>query len=156
MAPVGRAATRILRRLVALACPPATDRPDPTDGPDLTDRTLAEFELHLAHLPGVARRVMGPALLVFDQAARVRHGGRRFVRLDDARADAYLARVLYGRTGPVATVVRLVKGLVVMAHYELPEVKRRLGYAPEEYVEQVKARRLARYGEEIRAAEADP
>jgi len=153
MARVTKASRRILWRLAALACPPDPDRPDM---PDLTDRTVAEFERHVAHLPGVARRVMGPALLAFDQAARVRHGGRRFVRLDDARADAYLTRVLYGRTGPIATVVRLVKGLVVMAHYELPEVKEALGYSPESYVKEVTARRLARYGEEIRAAEADP
>jgi hypothetical protein len=145
--PEGR---RILRRLVVLACPP-----DP-GLPDLTDRVVAEFDLHVAQLPGFARRTMGPALRLFDQAARLRNGGRRFVRLDPARADAHLARVLYGRTSPVATVIRLVKSLVVMAYYELPEVKEQLGYDPAPYVADVTARRLARYGAEIRAAEADP
>jgi hypothetical protein len=42
-----------------------------------------------------------------------------------------------------------------MAYYELPEVKAQLGYDPASYVKEVTARRLARHGAEIRAAEAE-
>jgi hypothetical protein len=63
--------------------------------------------------------------------------------------------VLYGRTGPLATAVRLVKGLVVMCYYELPEVKADLGYDPASYVVAVTARRLVRYGPQVRAAQVD-
>jgi hypothetical protein len=99
--------------------------------------------------------VVGPTLRLFDQAARLYPSsrGRPFTRLDDARADGYLRRVLYGRGGPVAAVLRLVKSVVVLCYYELPEVKARLGYDPDAYVAEVAARRLARYGAEIRAAE---
>ncbi len=54
----------------------------------------------------------------------------------------------------MATAVRLVKSLVVMACYELPEVKASLGYDPDAYITEVSARRLARHGPAIRAAEA--
>jgi hypothetical protein len=46
-----------------------------------------------------------------------------------------------------------VKGVFVLCYYELPEVKDRLGYHPDAYVAKVAARRLARYGNEIRAVE---
>lgn len=138
---------RILRRLAVLVCPPELMERD------LTGRLTAEFEAQLAHLPALARHALVPALRLFDQGARLRHGGRRFVRLDDARADAYLSWVLYHRAGPLSTVVRLVRGLLVMAFYELPEVKAGLGYDPAGYVARVSARRLASYGAEIRAAE---
>jgi hypothetical protein len=93
------------------------------------------------------RRGVAPAVRAFDQAARLRPAsrGRRFVRLDDAAADAYLRAVMYGSAGPLATAVRLVKSLLVMAYYELPETKAELGYDPAGYVAQVSARRLERY-----------
>jgi hypothetical protein len=113
---------------------------------------LADVEAQIACLPTVSRRAVGPALRAFDQAARLRYG-RRFTRLDDARADAWLRHVLYHRHGPLATAVRLVKSLVVFCWYELPEVRAAIGYTPDAYVAEVTARRLARYGEQIRAAE---
>jgi hypothetical protein len=107
---------------------------------------------HLACLPAPARRLVGPGLGLFDQCARF-SGGRRFTRLADARADAYLRHVLYRRSGPVANLVRLAKSVVVLCYYELPEVKAALGYDPDTYIAEVAARRLARYGAEIRAVE---
>jgi hypothetical protein len=136
---------RILARMAALVCPPGPA------GADMTAEVLAEFDRQVACLPAAARRAIGPALLLFDQAARLRPSsrGRRFGRLDDERADAYLRVVLYHRNGPLATVLRLVKGLLVMAYYELPVVKAELGYDPASYVAAVSARRLARYGAQL-------
>ncbi len=122
---------------------------------------MRDFNRHLGCLPSAVRRVAGPALWLFDQGARLRPAsrGRPFVRLDDERADAYLRTVLYGfstatgRSGPVATVIRLVKSLIVLCYYDLPEVKAALGYEPDAYIAEVKARRLALHGAEIRSAE---
>jgi hypothetical protein len=86
---------------------------------------------------------------VFDQLARVRNGGRRFVGLDDARARVYLEHVLLDRSGPVAMVVRLMKGLAALCYYEQPAVTARLGYDPASYVAQVTARRRATYGLDV-------
>src|SRR6266536_1190594 len=143
----------VLARIAALVCPPELA------GPGSRTTLLHDVQLHLDCLPPLPRRTVGPTLLLFDQAARLRPGsrGRRFVRLDDARADAYLRHVLYRRTGPVATVVRLVKGLVVLCYYELPEVKAALGYDPDSWVAEVTARRLVRHGPASHAAEqAEP
>jgi hypothetical protein len=148
---LSRRTRRILERLAGVVCPPdLAER-------GLTRRVVADVELHLACLTPLARRTVGPALRLFDHAARIRpeSRGRRFLRLDDARADAYVRAVLYGRTGPLATAVRLVKGLVVMCYYEQPEVKADLGYDPASYVAFVTARRLVRYGPQIRAAQVD-
>jgi hypothetical protein len=141
---------KVFERFAALACPPQLLQRDLM--PDL----LREFDLQVACLPVAVRRVVPLTLLVFDQAARLGGRGRRFVRLDDARADAYLTRVLGRRRGALSAGVRLVKGLVVMCYYELPAVKAQLGYRPEEYIAQVSARRLARYGPDITAAMATP
>jgi hypothetical protein len=141
---------RIFERFATLACPPELAERQ------LMPALLAEFERQLACLPAGGRRMVGPTLLLFNQAARFggRGRGRSFVRLDDRRAEAYLAKVLHRRKGALAGAVRLIKGLVVMCYYELPDVKAQLGYRPEEYIAQVSARRLATYGPEIAAAEA--
>jgi hypothetical protein len=60
--------------------------------------------------------------------------------------------VLDRRRGALPAGVRLVKSLVVMCFYELPGVRAQLGYRPHEYIAQVAARRLARYGPDIAAA----
>jgi hypothetical protein len=139
---------RVFERFAALACPPQLLAGGLM--PDLR----REFELQLACLPAVVRRLVPATLLVFDQAARLRAGGgfRRFARLDDASADAYLRMVLDRRRGALPAGVRLVKSLVVMCFYELPGVRAQLGYRPQEYIAQVAARRLARYGPDIAAA----
>jgi hypothetical protein len=64
--------------------------------------------------------------------------------------------VLRDRGGPVALVVRLVRGLIALYYYEQPEVTARLRYDPAGYVAEVSARRLARYGAEIADAAAAP
>jgi hypothetical protein len=146
---LGRRAGRVVERLAVLVCPPRLVEDD------LTETLRRDFDRHLRCLPPAARRAASPALYLFDQGARLRPAtrGRRFVRLDDERADAYLRDVLYGRSGPVATMIRLVKSLLVFCYYDLPEVKAGLGYEPDAYIAEVSARRLTLHGPEIRAAE---
>ena len=135
---------RIAARFAAVACPPEVREAGRIDG------LLGELDAMLGALPPAARRLVPLALVLFDLGARLypRSGGRRFTRLDDDTADAYLAAVL-ARFG----ALQRVKGLVVMCYYELPQVKADLGYQPDAYIEAVSRRRLASYGPEIRAAE---
>lgn len=141
-----RAGTRrIVTRLAGVACPPG--------GLDAVRGAVVDDVVsHLSLLPPLGRRGIGPALHLFDQLARVRARGRRFVRLDDAAAAAYLGHVLAGRSGPVAVVVRLVKGLLALAYYEQPTIAAGMGYDPAGYIAEVSARRLARYGPEVEGA----
>jgi hypothetical protein len=140
---------RIVARFAGVVCPPEVR------SGELTEHTLAEFELLLAVIPGGVRRLVPVAFVVFDRAARLYPParGRRFTRLGDMEGDAYLRAVL-ARGGGLATVVRQLKGLVVMCYYELPDVKEQLGYRPDAYIAAVSRRRLDRYGAEVRAGEA--
>ena len=115
---------------------------------------MAEFEQMLGALAPAARKGLTAALVALDQGARLypRSRGRRFTRLDDQDAEAYIRAVL--RRGLVAELVQRIKGLVVMCYYELPVVQREIGYNPVPYIVAVSRRRLESYGPQIRAGEA--
>jgi hypothetical protein len=119
-----------------------------------TDRVMAEFEQMLGALAPTARKGLTAALVALDQGARLypRSLGRRFTRLDDQDAEAYIRALL--RRGLLAELVQRIKGLVVMCYYELPVVQREIGYDPAPYIAAVSRRRLESYGPQIRAGEA--
>jgi len=143
--PVRRAAGRFAE----VVCPPGV-RAD-----QRTDRVLREFGLMLASLPPAARKALAAALAVLDQGARLYPAsrGRRFARLDDQVATAYV-RALLARHDAAAELVRRLKSVITMCYYELPEVQREIGYDPAPYIAAVSRRRLESYGPQIRAGEA--
>jgi hypothetical protein len=143
------AARRAARRFAEVVCPPGIV------AHHRTDRVLAEFELMLGALAPAARTGLTAALVALDQGARLypRSRGRRFSRLDEAAAEAYI-RALLARRGTAAQLVQRLKGLVVMCYYELPVVQREIGYHPAPYIAAVSRRRLESYGPQIRAGEA--
>ena len=104
--------------------------------------------------PG-ARRALAAAFLAVDQGARLYPAarGRRFARLEDQVADAYLSALL-GRGDGLAALVQRLVSLVVMCYYALPDVQAEIGYQPDPYIAAVARRRMESYGAEIRAAEA--
>jgi hypothetical protein len=140
---------QVVKRFAEIACPPGV-RADRR-----AELVLAEFSLMLGALRPGARRALVAAFVAFDQGARLYPAarGRRFARLDDRTADDYL-RALLARGDGTASLVRRLVGLMVMCYYELPEVKREIGYQPDSYIAAVSKRRLESYGAEIRAAEA--
>jgi hypothetical protein len=133
---------RVVVRFATVVCPPPASA-------GRIDDTIREFDQFLGALRPAARRGLRGLLLAVDQGARLypRARGRRFARLDDDAADAYL-RALLARSG----TLERVKGVMVMCYYELPESKREIGYEPDPYIAEVAKRRLERYGDEIRAA----
>lgn len=137
---------RVVRRFAAVACPPAV-----REG-QRADRVLTEFSLMLDALHPAARRGLVLAFLLLDQGARLYPParGRRFARLGDRAAEAYL-RALLGRRGAIGTLAGRLKSVIVMCYYELPEVKAEIGYDPDPYIAAVIRRRLESYGQEIRA-----
>jgi hypothetical protein len=137
------------RRFAEVVCPPGVR----TD--QRTERVLREFGLMLGALPSAARMVLATALVLLDQGARVYPParGRRFTRLDDRTAEAYI-RALLSRRDAVAEMVQRLKGVVTMCYYDLPEVQREIGYDPVPYIATVSRRRLETYGPQIRAGEA--
>jgi hypothetical protein len=142
-------ALRVARRFAEVVCPPGMREQHRTDG------VLAEFELMLGVLAPTARRALTVAVVMLDQGARLypRARGRRFTRLGDQAAEAYL-RALLTRGGVPGQLVQRLRGLVVMCYYELPAVQREIGYHPGPYIAAVSRRRLESYGPEIAAGEA--
>jgi hypothetical protein len=120
-----------------------------------TGQVLAEFELMRGALAPAARRALTAALLTLDQGARLypRARGRRFTRLDEQAAEAYLQAWL-ARGGVAGELVQRLRGLVTMCYYELPAVQREIGYQPGPYIAAVARRRLESYGPQIAAGEA--
>jgi hypothetical protein len=116
---------------------------------------MCEFGLMLGALPPAARKALATALILLDQGARFYppSRGRRFARLGDQVAEAYI-RALLARRGAAAEMVQRLKGVVTMCYYDLPEVQREIGYDPDPYIAAVSRRRLAAYGPQIRAGEA--
>jgi hypothetical protein len=146
-------ARRVAARLAAVVCPPGLP-----GAPQLApaDALLDEFEALLGVLPPGLRWSVLTGLVVFDQGARLypKGRGRRFARLTDADADAYVRAVLAIRRGGLGLALQRIKGLIVFCYYELPQAKEQLGYRPDPYIAAVSRRRLASYGAQIRAAEA--
>ena len=137
------------RRFAEVVCPPEV-RVD-----QRTERVLREFGLMLGALPSAARKALATVLILVDQGARVYPParGRRFARLDDRTAEAYI-RALLARRGAAAEMVQRLKGVVTMCYYDLPEVQREIGYDPAPYIAAVSRRRLETYGPQVRAGEA--
>ena len=151
-APVARSRAfprRAARRFAEVACPPEVR----ADG--RAERVLGEFGLMLGSLPPAAAKALAAALVLLDQGARLYppSRGRRFARLDDRVAGAYI-RALLARRDVAAEVVMRLRGVIAMCYYELPEVQREIGYDPAPYIAAVSRRRLKSYGPQIRAAEA--
>jgi hypothetical protein len=139
----------VARRFTEVACPPEVR----VGG--RADQVLREFGLMLGALPPAARKALAVALILLDQGARLYppSRGRRFARLDDHVADAYVRAVLT-RGGPAAELIWRLRSAIAVCYYELPEVQREIGYDPAPYVAAVSRRRLESYGADIRAGEA--
>ena len=146
---IPRPARRAIARLAQVVCPPELR------SHQLVPRLLDELGRYLAALPRRLRLGLLIGFVLFDQGARLHRParGRRFADLDDARAEYYYRAVASGRSPAERGGARLLKGILVMSYYELPEVKAALGYQPEPYIATVARRRLASYADEIRRGE---
>jgi len=140
---------RAARRFAEVVCPPEVR------AGRRADQVLSEFGLLLGALPPAARKALAVALVLLDQGARLYppSRGRRFARLDDQVAAAYVQAML-ARGGPAAELIWRLRSAIAVSYYELPEVQREIGYDPAPYVAAVSRRRLKSYGDDIRAGEA--
>jgi hypothetical protein len=119
------------------------------------DRVLRELGLMLGALPPAARTALAGVLVLVDQGARLYPAarGRRFARLEDGVAEAFM-RALLARRGAGGDMVQRLTSVVTMCYYDLPEVQREIGYDPAPYIAAVSRRRLEAYGPEISAGES--
>jgi hypothetical protein len=136
---------RILTGLIPAACPPEARMLG------LEQAIVDHVELSMRSLPAPARAGLLSGLLAYDMGALARHG-RRSCQLDTERAQRYFAA---WRQGPalMREFARAIKGLLCLAHYEMPAVQESLGYTPQAWIDAVKRRRLATYEDDIRRHE---
>lgn len=119
----------------------------------LVDATLGDVERTVASLPSAARRLLAVGLRALEAGSmRSRFGWSRFSRLDPVDASRYLG---WWETRPLALrrVVLLARDIAVVAFYEQPEVRRRVGYQPDQWIPVVIERRQELWAEEIAAHE---
>jgi hypothetical protein len=140
---------RATRRFAEVVCPPEVRTNQ------RADRVLRELGLMLGALPPAARTALAGVLVLVDQGARLYPAarGRRFARLEDGVAEAFM-RALLARRGAGGEMIRRLTNVVTMCYYDLPEVQREIGYDPAPYIAAVSRRRLEAYGPEISAGES--
>lgn len=115
----------------------------------LVEATVADAVRLVAAMSAPARGVLGAGLRLLEVGSlRPRFGSRPFTRLDRAGAETYLD---WWEARPLALrrVVLLSRDLVLMAYYEQPEVRARVGYEPEPWIAGVSAVRRERWAVEI-------
>lgn len=143
---------RLLGSLTALLCPPEVM-------PDLVAPVVDDVELTMQAMPVEIRTAMLAGLMTYELGAIARWG-RPASKLPPDRAARYLDLWRHG-LAVQRELVKAVRSLLCLAYFELPEVKQRLGYQPERWIEKVKARRLATYRDDVerhaaRLFEPDP
>jgi hypothetical protein len=132
-------ARRVVSSLVSVICPP--------DAIELGLRgeITAHVELSIAALSPPARHAMHAGMVVYDQSARLwpPARGRRAADLPEPLARQYFEMWWRSRVPPRKNFAMGLKALICLACYEMPAMKKRIGYTPEEWIARVKAARLS-------------
>jgi hypothetical protein len=138
---------RALAALARVSCPPDIEELH------IVDAVVDHCELSLRSLPPLIRTGLVTVLAAYENGARPFHGGRPASALPFAEGHRWFERWRKSPLLPMREWVKGAKGLLCMAYYEQPQVKDRIGYTPEAWIEKVKRKRLALYSDEIRRHE---
>ena len=115
----------------------------------LVDATVDDIEALVGSLPALARPVLAMSVRLLEAGPmRPRFGFRRLSQLDHADGARYLS---WWDARPLALrrAVLLARDLAVVAFYEQPEVRRRVGYEPDGWIDATRQRRQDRWADEI-------
>lgn len=139
-----RRVRRILEHLVEVACPPEAS------ARGLASAIVDRVEASMQALPGHLRAGLLSGLYAYESGALLdpRHLGKPASALRGARATRYFERWWHSPLAPQRELAKGVKGLLCLACYETPEMKRAIGYTPEAWLEQVTSAR-GRHAEAI-------
>ena len=108
---------------------------------------MEEADAFVAALGPGTRRALLSVAGILEQATRVEHR-MPFSELEPTRAREVLDR---WRRGPLGRGLELLRDVVVFAHYEVPQVRARVGYAPDPFIADRSAERLERWSADIAA-----
>jgi hypothetical protein len=133
-----RRVRRAFTRLAPAICPPDVE----TLG--LVEAVVDHVELTLRSFPAVVRHGIAAGAVTIDVTSRLlrEDPGRTFDRF-------------FSLPGPPHALAKGIKAALAMAYFEHPLVRRALGYDQASWIAEVGKRRLERFAEAIRRAEAD-
>jgi hypothetical protein len=136
---------RAVRALLPVFCPADID------DPALADAVVRHVERTASSVAPLTR---GALLSAFDliEAMGLRHG-RPTSRLPIGTRRRAVA-LMGTRSRTLRRVVRSARDVLVVAYFDQPAVKARLGYLPDAWTEEVARERLERWAPEIAAHEA--
>ena len=143
---ISRSSRRILRAFIPIACPPQCEEMG------LEEDVIDHLEESLNALPLAIQRGLMLGLGAFDASAALipKHFGKRFHRLNRKDATAYFLAWKSSQNPIQHEFIKGLKGLLCLAHFDMPMVKARIDYHPDVWVEKVKKRRLIKYAAEIK------
>jgi hypothetical protein len=145
---IPRALRPALRQMARVSLPPDAENPA------LMEPILEHFELSLRCLAKQTRALLLVGLAGLEAGALARHG-RRFSRLDRARATAYFDWYWSSKVMALHYLVFAFKAYLSLAYYEQPAVRARIDYHPDAWIAESGKRRLERWAAEIDAHEKD-
>lgn len=135
----------VLRSLVPVICPP--------EAVPLGDAIVDHMALTLDASPALLQKGFAAGLVAYDLQAVPRYL-RRASRLEGAKAERYYASWTHGPTPIHVQLARGIDQLMSLACYEMPAMMERVGYRPAPWIEEVTARRLTVYRDDVRKQEA--
>ncbi len=140
-----RTTRAVLRSLVPVICPP--------EAHGLADAIVAHMGLTLGASPALVRAGFAAGLAAYDLGAVARHG-RRARHLPPEAAERYYASWEHGLTPLQVQLARAINQLMSLSCYEQPEMMERVGFRPAPWIEEVRRKRLAVFGDDVRRQEA--
>jgi hypothetical protein len=132
---------QVLRSLVPVVCPP--------EAHGLAAAIVDHMGLTLAVSPPLLRRAFATGLVAYDLGALPRYR-RRAHRLEPAAAERYFTAWEHGLTPLQVQFARAINQLMSLSCYEQPEILERLGYRPGPWIEEVRAKRLSVFRDDVR------
>lgn len=132
----------VLRSLVPVLCPP--------EAAPLADAIVDHVELTLGVTPPLVARGFAAGLVAYDLGAVPRYL-RRAHALTGERAERYFSSWEHGPTPLQVQLARALNQLVSLACYEQPEMMEAVGYRVGPWIEEVRAKRLRVFADDIRA-----
>ncbi|MEO8699263.1 MAG: hypothetical protein ABI867_04440 [Kofleriaceae bacterium] len=135
----------VLESLVPVICPP--------EAHGLAADIVAHLELTLAVSPALLGRGFSAGLATYDLGSLPRYR-KRAHRLVGPAAEKYFTSWEHGLTPLQVQFARAINQLMSLSCYEQPAILERLGYRPGPWIDEVRAKRLSVFRDDVRRQEA--
>jgi hypothetical protein len=131
--PRGKYSRRVFRALIGALCPPA---PAPRSV-ELLDRIETSARRLMRYMHPTIGRGLWLVVLLLDLAPLLLWSARRRLHsLDDKGIRNVIGRLSHSRWHSIRTAIIGVRGMILSAYFDQPEVHDAIGYRPVEFIKQ--------------------